>query len=76
MAELCESGDVGSGECVMGDSDSSDDDIIGPPLPPGFGKKLEERAGSSGLSEGRKMAGNEDSEEEEEDEKSVSYYLQ
>ena len=56
----------GGSERDMGDSDSSDSDVIGPPLPPGYSSgKRGDSAGMGPSSEGGEDGGEEEESEEE-----------
>ena len=71
--EAADKGESGGGaEDEMEDSDSSDSDLVGPPLPPGFGAKS---TGGGGPSQLGRVRGEEDEEgdEEEEEEEEVRY---
>lgn len=66
--EAADKGESGEAEDVMEDSDSSDSDLVGPPLPPGFGTKSTKGGGPSQLGQGKGEQEEEGDEEEEEEE--------
>ena len=71
--EAAERGEsVGGEECEMGDSDNSDSDVIGPPLPPGYSANTADKDAGPSHSQQDVSAGEGDSEDEGGDDDSVS----